>query len=272
MKTQIFILFTLIPILAMAQNALETQAKLIEDEGKMLYYSEKASWHGSDIFMAKDKDNIGGYLSYPYLDSVRCIFFSKGISKVIFTATFEKTFDLNKVQTSEEKRNLSSQELDLLHIKNKAITALQADTIVKYYSNTNLNIIPIINGTTKRVYVLTGPDQHGAVLFGNDYLVSFDKLDEVSSIKPLHKSLIPIKYNNDEEKQAVATMHTHLPEMGEFITSTDICTLMLYQNYAKWEKHYVVSENYVSIWNCTNNSLKIITKEEFNKKLSETNE
>ena len=54
-------------------------------------------------------------------------------------------------------------------------------------------------------------------------------------------------------------MHSHLPETGDFITATDICTLMLYEKFAKWKTHNVVSEKYLSIWNCETDKLSVIT-------------
>jgi hypothetical protein len=60
-------------------------------------------------------------------------------------------------------------------------------------------------------------------------------------------------------------MHTHSPETGDFITATDICTLMLYSKYAEWEKHYVVSKKYMSFWDCQNNSLFVLPKKAFDK-------
>jgi hypothetical protein len=38
-------------------------------------------------------------------------------------------------------------------------------------------------------------------------------------------------------------MHSHLPETGDFITPTDICTLMPYEKFANWKTHNVVSKN-----------------------------
>jgi len=54
-------------------------------------------------------------------------------------------------------------------------------------------------------------------------------------------------------------MHSHLPETGDFITATDICTLMLYEKFTTWKTHYVISKNYVSIWDCKKDDLVILT-------------
>jgi hypothetical protein len=63
-------------------------------------------------------------------------------------------------------------------------------------------------------------------------------------------------------------MHNHLPETGEYITATDICTLMLYSKFAKWKTHNVVSKKYLNMWNCETNTLTVIpmdTVEKINK-------
>jgi len=60
-------------------------------------------------------------------------------------------------------------------------------------------------------------------------------------------------------------MHSHLPETGEFITATDVCTLMLYSQYTHWSQHYVLSKKYVSIWDCDKESLVVLTTEAWEK-------
>ncbi len=40
---------------------------------------------------------------------------------------------------------------------------------------------------------------------------------------------------------------------------------MLYSKFANWKQHMVVSEKYVSIWNCETNQLTTISKALFDK-------
>lgn len=80
----------------------------------------------------------------------------------------------------------------------------------------------------------------------------------------MHKNIIPLYYGNKEEKEGervVGAMHTHLPETGDFITATDICTLMLYEKFAKWETHNVISQKYLNIWNCQTNQLIVVSRD-----------
>jgi hypothetical protein len=111
------------------------------------------------------------------------------------------------------------------------------------------------------VYVLTGAEQNGVVIFGNDYLLTYNNNNLLISKRQLHKNIISMSYGNTSDTTVVGTMHTHLPETGDFITATDICTLMLYEKVAKWQQHLVISRNYVSIWDCNKNNLAILTKQ-----------
>jgi hypothetical protein len=60
-------------------------------------------------------------------------------------------------------------------------------------------------------------------------------------------------------------VHSHGPETGDFITATDICTLMLYEKFAKWKKHNVVSKKYLNIWDCETDQLTVITMDALEK-------
>ena len=83
----------------------------------------------------------------------------------------------------------------------------------------------------------------------------------------MHQNIIPIYYGGKDEegKEIEGAVHTHLPETGDFITATDICTLMLYEKFAKWKTHNVISEKYLNIWNCETDQLTVITREAVDK-------
>jgi len=132
----------------------------------------------------------------------------------------------------------------------------RADTLFKRYEKTSFNFIPLIVNNKKKVYIITGPSASGVVIFGNDYLIEFDKKNNIKSKKSLHKNIIPVNYTDDEAE--VMTIHNHLEETGDLITATDICTLLLYSPYTHWKQHYVMSEKYVSIWDCDKESLFVM--------------
>ena len=231
-----------------------------------------SSWLGTDLFLAEyqNRDNIGGYFSYNQNDENINVFFSKSETpKIIGTIKFDDTFDIEKSKIDLTERSFSEKENEIYTLRKKAINIIKNDTLIKTYQNTNLNLIPIIDKKENKVYILTAPTENGVVIFGNDYLLTFDKKNNLKSIKALHKNLIPIEFN--EADNVEMTMHTHLPETGDFITATDICTLMLYGKATGWKQHNVVSQKYMNIWNIDTDSLFVITMEAV-KKINENQE
>ncbi|HTJ49663.1 MAG TPA: hypothetical protein VL443_09435 [Cyclobacteriaceae bacterium] len=263
MNKSLIIILTFISISVFGQKNPTEEAQPIVAEGKLLYKSEMASWYGTDLFLEnyKDSENIGGYFSYTDKENSKCIFFSKSENpKVIGTISFDSTYNIKTAKTDLSERKFTTYENDLYAIRKIALTEANTDTLFKTYKNTNLNFIPLINANEKKVYVLTGPKQNGVIIFGNDYLLTFDKNNKLLLKKQLHKNIIPIFYGSKEQegKQIEGTIHSHLPETGEFITATDICTLMLYEKFAKWNTHNVISEKYLNIWNCKTDHLIVV--------------
>lgn len=263
MKKITTILFTFLNVIVFGQKNPTQEALPIVEEGKLLYRSEMASWYGTDLFLEKytERDNIGGYFSYTEKGTASCIFFSKEAQpKVIGTITFDSTYDTKTAKVSIKERDFSKTENELYLIRKVALMEAENDTLFKSYENTSLNLIPLINGNEKKVYILTGPRETGVVIFGNDYLLTFDKDNRLLTKKQLHNNIIPVYYGKEEEKGAIGAMHMHLPETGHFITATDICTLLLYSRFAKWKQHNVISEKYLNIWDCETERLTVIPR------------
>lgn len=253
MKTLIFtILFFAFCSLGFSQDNARITDSLIFDEGIKLYKTEMASWYGTDIFLEKfsaKRKLIGGYFSYLEHDIAKCIFFSnEATPKVIGTISFDMTFSVNTAIADDSARDLTKYELDLFTIRQKALSEINSDTLFKEYSNSRLNIIPFIYNNIKKVYVLTGPQNSGVVILGNDYLLTFDQQNNLTLKKQLHANIIEIKYSSERENDL--TWHTHLPETGPNITVTDVCTILLYEKFAKWKQHIVLSDELVTLWDC----------------------
>lgn len=267
MKKALFFIL-LFSVNSYSQKDLKQRIAEVVQEGKMLYKSEMASWYGTDLFLEKykNRENIGGYFSYSEGDNAKCIFFSKDENpKVIGTILFDNTYKLENAKSELAERDFSTHENDLYQIRKKALKAMVSDTIFKTYKNSSLNLIPIIANKEKKVYVLTGPSNSGVVIYGNDYLLTFDDKNNLKSTKILHANIIPVNFGNDDKNIQVASMHSHLPRTGDLITATDICTTMLYEKFTGWENVYVTSKEYVSIWNCKTDELNVITTEAFDK-------
>lgn len=240
----------------------------IRAEGFRLYRSEMASWYGTDIFLDnyKGRQKIGGYLSYLVdRSTARCIFFSKAPNPVVIgSITFDTSYSINTAKKDFTEREFTKEEKELFVIRMKALELINSgDTLFKQYQNTNLNLIPIISNGEKKVYILTGSTKNGEMVIGNDYLIRFTKDNELGPYKRLHKSMILLDYAKKGDGGSIAevTIHTHLPESGDFMTATDVCSLLLYSRFTNWKQHYMISKGYVSIWDYKTNSLFSLTKE-----------
>lgn len=267
-------LFVLIIVMLLIYNNVSAEkydTEKILKEGQMLYRLEKAAWIGTDYFRAyfKDKeDSIGGYLSYiDKNENVVNLFFSRyDSSQVLARFYFDSIPQKFPRKTDIFYTRAFPNEVALIKIRQDVLRRIRLDKGEFYhiYPNSSLNLIPIINEDEQKVYILTGPDNADTVLIGNDYAIFYDEDLEFSKQVKLHNSMIPLQSKgNDKTRKLVATVHSHV--LDDFITSTDICTLLLYRDFVEWDIHYVISENYVSIFNLTKESLMIITKEEFDK-------
>lgn len=250
---------------AFAQKDLAEMTRPIVEEGKMLYRSEIASWYGTDLFLEKytDRDNIGGYFSYADGDSIRCIFYSNDKKpKVLGTITFDSTYSKSVASLDLTERSFSKNEKELFVIRDAAKKLMVSDTLFESFQNTSLNLIPIIVKGERRVYILTGAERKGVVIFGNDYLLTFDSGGKVLTKKKLHANILPAYYGEKDGKKSVGSIHSHNSQTGDFITATDICTLMLYEKIAEWEQYVVLSEHYVNLWNCKTDTLTVRPRED----------
>jgi len=253
-------------------SAVQAQGKLPKDAeeavqvGKLLYRSEMASWHGTDILQGRYgvlRPLIGGYFSYADGERTVCLFFTKDeVPKALIRFSFDGPLKINGAQIDTARSPLSMLEMELFAMRRSAMEVVSTDDLFEFYEGINFNLIPIVNGKLRQVYILSGPKAHGKVVIGNDYLLTFDKSNKVKEKRRLHKNIQIFEHADSE---VTTTMHTHLAETGEFITPTDICTLMLYADIAGWPQHIVISETQVSIWDCNKHDLTVIERKAWDK-------
>jgi hypothetical protein len=255
-----------------AQPSTEERQEIV-DEGKKLYRLEMASWYGTDVFQMKFADKVksaGGYCSYETEQSTVCVFFTRAEPKrVLASIAFDSTFSTESAVVDPTERALSKQEASVIAMRQVALKEINADTLFKTYPDTQLNLIPVIDEKGRRVYVVTGPTKNGVIIFGNDYLLAFDESNNLQSKSKIHQNIIPIDFGNGSDKKVIGSSHAHLPETGDMITPTDICTLMLYQRFTQWKTHIVTSWKYLSLWDCEHNTLTLIPQKDLNKSVKD---
>ena len=237
------------------------ETEKILNEGKLLFRLEKGSWYGTDDMLARfktKKDSIGGYLSYENEENkINTIFFSRFDSnKILVRYEFNSLPKTKPIKIDSTNHIASDLEKSLIKIRQDAKDRAYSneDKFFSFYENTALNFIPVINENGRNVFVLTGPQVSGVVLIGNDYKLDYNKKDEFVKKMKIHNSILQFPYTSEnKENPTVSTYHSHV--VTEYISSTDICTLLLYKNYVEWNQHIVMSEKEVSIFDLEKESL-----------------
>ncbi|WP_448697852.1 hypothetical protein ACFGVR_13675 [Mucilaginibacter sp. AW1-3] len=264
-------LFTLITLFILAQNAsaqkneLRQIADSINAEGEMLYRSEWASGHGTQIFAFGAKKLLSdGYFSYETKKGMTTIFFSKNEDPVVLaTVKFDHGLDSSKYSIDTTTRKFTENEKEFYTIRSKTAQSVLNDTLFRFYQNTSLNLVPIIKDGAKRVYVITAQTTPNEVLLGNDYLISFDNDNNIIKKTKLHNNLIPLGTGGTDPIKA--SSHQHLGQTSPFITATDICAFKLWKSRTTWVISFVVSAGYVSAYHFRDEFLEILTQAEFEK-------
>ncbi|MCL1937129.1 MAG: hypothetical protein FWF52_01875 [Candidatus Azobacteroides sp.] len=275
-----FVIFMLVFTMTTFSFGQKTNKVLkVSEEGKLLYRLEKASWYATDILLEKfaDKRNrAGGYVSYlNEKNQVVTIFFEKDNPTHILVR-FEFDYLPQKSPTKIDTLNqmATQQEIDLIAIRQEAIQKISEnkDDFFSFYDNTSFNPIPLIQKEERKVFILTGPKVSNVVIIGNDYLLTYDKNNKLVKKEKLHNSLIQYPYKSDDpENKMETTMHSHvLSDLITLITSTDICTLLLYKDSVEWTQHCVMSKKYVSFFDLKKENLIVMTRKEWDKMISRT--
>lgn len=265
----VFVIF--LSVFTLTTFSFGQKADKILEEGKLLYRLEKASWYGTDVFLDKyalKRDIAGGYLSYLNENNqVVNIFFEKDNPfRILVRFEFDNMPQENLTKIDTINQIATQQEMELIIIRQDAIRQVSEnkDDFFTFYENTSLNFIPLVRNGKKQVFILTGSKVSNAVNIGNDYLLTYNKKNKLIKKKKLHNTLLQFQGKSDDpENPIVSTHHSHV--LSDIITSTDICTLLLYKDFIEWKQHYVISKKYVSIFDLEKENLVVLTRKAWDK-------
>ncbi|BAV09718.1 hypothetical protein FLA_5771 [Filimonas lacunae] len=241
----------------------------IVTEAKKLYTSQVAGIYGKEVLRQQYpllEDRTGGSVTYSENGKILCVFFSNEENpSVVATIGFDNINTPGKPQVDTAYRNFTGYERDLYTLQKKTEEQIATNSMFKKCSNTRWNIVPLTDNKSKRVYVFTGSKVNGTVVFGNDYLLTFDDSNALTVAKPLHQNMIPLNYHQDKDMEPITTVHNHSGNATDCFTATDVCTVMLYEKCANWKKHMVISKSQVSTWDCEKDELVTVSLKEWEK-------
>lgn len=274
MQKIVLILILISNSLIYSQNK---KTEKILSEGKLLYRLEKGSWYGTDHMLSNfktKKDSIGGYLSYETTENkINTIFFSRYDSNKIFIRyEFDSLPKLNPIKIDTLNQMATNLEKSLISIRQDARDKAESneDHFFSFYENTALNFIPVITNKERHVFVLTGPQNSGVVIIGNDYKLNYNENNEFVKKSKIHNSMLQFPYNSENKENPISsTTHSHV--VTDYISATDICTLLLYKDYVEWNQHIVMSKKEVSIFNLDRESLFVMKRKAWKKMMITAN-
>jgi hypothetical protein len=256
-----------VPALAAAQTNLAAISQQILHEGMALYHLEQAASVSTDMLRAArfPTQQITAYFSYAAADSMRTLFVGGPPAKPQVLAEFRFASHAIRPTASRRggRRALLPREQILLSIRQQSMADLQQIPGLALSPKAAFNAVLLPKGEQTWVYVLTGTNEPGVVLLGNDYLLRYDAAGRLLGRKKLHPGLIPIGPPPASVGAVRGTLHVHDSRATPFITPTDICTLLLGRARLPGVNHIVMGPKYVSVFSLADARLAILTRKAF---------
>lgn len=244
------------------------------DEGRMLYQLEAAGWRATDRMIMNQgarRDSVGGYVAFKDGENLRVITYNKFDSSVVMSVfVMNRELDEGSMIVDNVSRKAQPREQVLINLRIRALRDVAFDTthFYKHYRNTHFNLIPIIDDTSRRVYVMTTIEQGVVMPIGNDYLLKYSPSLTLVERKKLHQSFIPIDLLHQDtlSNDPDLTWHRHADGGDPLPTATDICALLLYTKNAAWHKHGIITSQWYMLFDRTANSFDFLPRAEAERK------
>lgn len=268
-KSLAIAIFCIATISVIAQRPAVYNKDSVVTEAKKLYNARIISVYAKEWLQNQGagwEKKAGGSFSYAENTGQKCVIFSEGENPLVLaTLHFSDQPAVERMSADTASRAFTAFEQDVYNIKKQAQQQVVTDKLFRKEGNTNWNIVPLVDPDFKRVYVFAGSSVNGTIVFGNDYLLLYDRGNNLLSAKQLHQDIIPLNYRLDNDGDPIVTVHNHSGCAASFLTATDICTVMLYEKCARWKRHMVISKTHVSVWDCEKDELFMFTVRDWEK-------
>lgn len=241
-------------------------------EGIEIYECAIASKESSEFLFEKlSMEEISGSITYKKSNVIHTVFL-RGNTKnthVKYTFSYPSPFEPGNMKLDGESRMLSDYENALYKMLGKIQKlARKRKPFFTSYAEISLNPVFIEKGNFTFVYLISSSQDDSFIPLGNDYLLIFNERSKLLSKEKIHQNLIEISPGTGETlpaDQALASYHTHSELSSPFISSTDICMLLLQKERVDWQSHIVISQEYVSFFFPGQKILEIMTREDYEK-------
>jgi hypothetical protein len=253
----LFIISLFFSLSAWGQNIQVTSKMRIEVayEGITLYQLETLVQASADYIW--DNANMGalkGYVAFKEDNIFHCIYWNGAYDnlEVIHAFSTEDPEDPTLLRVNNERREMTPEEQKYYDMKMQALTFIKGDSEMFNAPNgLRLNINFIKASDRIKGYIMPYTTQDSLIPLGNDYIINFTKGGELIDYDVIHADFQEIdmtKMKKDADGN-IKTVQSLNNSQVPHISQTEICNLLLYSPYQEDHEHYVVSDQYVSIFN-----------------------
>lgn len=217
--------------------------------GTELYQIEVAARNAIQILGTYHQDiKIHDYVSYMKNDTVNVVFWKEDADwyLVVAVISFPKPVSIDNYEVKTKSRLPEKDELTHIRIKEDVQKSINLP-FFKRYQNSFLQPIIFSTDTTYEVHLINVPNLSTSILFGNDYLITYDKTGKQIEKRALDPNLVAVPSVIELKKKGENyTSHKHTKNATSEVTPTDICILLLYEPYVNWEEHRIETETSIS--------------------------
>ncbi len=252
---------------AFSQTKIQVTPKIIQQvayEGITLFQLEKLVQSSADyIWDNADMRNLKGYVAFKENSVFHCIYWNGAYDnlEVIHAFSTSDPEDDTLLRVSNQRREMNPTEQKYYDMKMQALTYIRGDAEMFNAPNgLRLNIHFIRGNDRIKGFVLPYTIQDSLIPLGNDFIINFTKGGELIDYEAIHTDFqeVDVSKMRPDSEGMFKTVQSLTKSEVPHISQTEICNLLLYSPYHNVHEHYVVSDQYVSIFNLKNRSLTIV--------------
>jgi len=267
---KIFLLMMIYSMASLAAQEMPSGFDAVMRTGVTLARLELASAMSSDFFRSSldpRKDSVGGHVAFVSGERITSVYYANSDPSLIYhTYSFDKNVDFGSMRVDTHQRAASPREQELIALRRASLKAIVSDSTNFFaaYKFTVLHHIPLIDSTSRVVYIRTVSTREQFAIFGNDYRLTFDSTNNLVKREKLHQNLMPVESSPKSagsRPDTVVTHHSHSILSSELPTETDVCTLMVTAGHVPWQQHAILTPTWNCVWNMSEKNFRFFKKD-----------
>lgn len=262
----LFLISILFSLTSFAQQKVQITPKMrieVAYEGITLYQIETLVQASADyIWDNADMRVLKGYVAFKENNVFYCIYWNGAYDNLEVMHAFSTSDpeDATLLRVNNQHRVMTPIEQKYYDMKMQALTFIKGDAEMFNAPNgLRLNINFVKASDRIKGFIMPYTTQDSLIPLGNDYIINFTKGGEMIDYDVIHADFqeIDVTKLKKDADGTIKTVQSLNNSQVPHISQTEICNLLLYSPYHEAHEHYVVSDQYVSIFYLENKILSI---------------